>query len=86
LERDLLAATPTRKYGYTVYYGDAPQVDLFLSAGAEAAESIVLTCNEPEDTMTLVDICPQHFPHLHILARARGRVEARELLQAGVTQ
>ena len=28
--------------------------------------------------------CQQHFPHLHILARARGRVEAHELLQAGV--
>ncbi|MDL6830465.1 EAL domain-containing protein, partial [Escherichia coli] len=34
----------------------------------------------------LVEICQQHFPHLHILARARGRVEAHELLQAGVTQ
>lgn len=36
--------------------------------------------------MKLVEICQQHFPHLHILARARGRVEAHELLQAGVTQ
>ncbi|MFP1453308.1 NAD-binding protein [Escherichia coli] len=62
------------------------QVDLLRSAGAEAAESIVITCNEPEDTMKLVEICQQHFPHLHILARARGRVEAHELLQAGVTQ
>lgn len=34
--------------------------------------------------MKLVDLCQQHFPHLHILARARGRVEAHELLQAGV--
>jgi glutathione-regulated potassium-efflux system protein KefB len=54
------------------------------SAGAEAAESIVITCNDPEDTMKLVELCQQHFPHLHILARARGRVEAHELLQAGV--
>ncbi len=36
--------------------------------------------------MRLVEMCQQHFPHLHILARARGRVEAHELLQAGVTQ
>lgn len=75
-----------RKYGYKVYYGDATQVELLRSAGAEAAESIVITCNEPEDTMKLVALCQQHFPHLHILARARGRVEAHELLQAGVTQ
>lgn len=86
LERDISAVNLMRKYGYKVYYGDATQVDLLRSAGAEAAESIVITCNEPEDTMKLVEICQQHFPHLHILARARGRVEAHELLQAGVTK
>lgn len=86
LERDISAVNLMRKYGYKVYYGDATQVDLLCSAGAEAAESIVITCNEPEDTMKLMEICQQHFPHLHILARARGRVEAHELLQAGVTQ
>ncbi|EBX6305828.1 glutathione-regulated potassium-efflux system protein KefB [Salmonella enterica subsp. enterica serovar Enugu] len=86
LERDISAVNLMRKYGYKVYYGDATQVELLRSAGAEAAESIVITCNEPEDTMKLVALCQQHFPHLHILARARGRVEAHELLQAGVTQ
>jgi glutathione-regulated potassium-efflux system protein KefB len=86
LERDISAVNLMRKYGYKVYYGDATQVELLRSAGAEAAESIVITCNEPEDTMKLVQICQQHFPHLHILARARGRVEAHELLQAGVKQ
>ena len=35
--------------------------------------------------MEIVHLCQQHFPHLNILARARGRVEAHELLQAGVT-
>ncbi len=86
LERDISAVNLMRKYGYKVYYGDATQVELLRSAGAEAAESIVITCNEPEDTMKLVAICQQHFPHLAILARARGRFEAHELLQAGVTQ
>ena len=84
LERDISAVNLMRKYGYKVYYGDATQLELLRSAGAEAAESIVITCNDPEDTMKLVDLCQQHFPHLHILARARGRVEAHELLQAGV--
>jgi len=86
LERDISAVNLMRKYGYKVYYGDATQVELLRSAGAEAAQSIVITCNEPEDTMKLVAICQQHFPHLAILARARGRFEAHELLQSGVTQ
>ncbi len=86
LERDISAVGLMRKYGYKVYYGDATQVDLLHAAGAAEAQSIVITCNEPEDTMKLVEICQQHFPHLKIMARARGRVEAHELLQAGVTQ
>ncbi|CTQ22315.1 potassium:proton antiporter [Klebsiella variicola] len=86
LERDISAVNLMRNYGYKVYFGDATQLELLRSAGAEEAQSIVITCNEPEDTMRLVEMCQQHFPHLHILARARGRVEAHELLQAGVTQ
>ena len=86
LERDISAVNLMRKYGYKVYFGDATQLELLRSAGAEEAQSIVITCNEPEDTMKLVEMCQQHSPHLHILARARGRVEAHELLQAGVTQ
>lgn len=86
LERDISAVNLMRKYGYKVYFGDATQLELLRSAGAEDAQSIVITCNEPEDTMKLVEMCQQHFPHLNILARARGRVEAHELLQAGVKQ
>ncbi|NDJ56077.1 glutathione-regulated potassium-efflux system protein KefB [Enterobacteriaceae bacterium 4M9] len=85
LERDISAVNLMRKYGYKVYYGDAAELELLRAAGAENAKSIVITCNEPEDTMKIVAMCQQHFPHLEILARARGRVEAHELLQAGVT-
>ena len=86
LERDISAVNLMRKYGYKVYYGDATQLELLRSAGAEEAQSIVITCNDPEDTMKLVELCQQHFPQLKIMARARGRVEAHELLQMGVTQ
>jgi len=84
LERDVSAVSVLRRYGYKVYYGDATELELLRAAGAEKANSIVITCNEPEDTMAIVHLCQQHFPNLTILARARGRVEAHELLQAGV--
>lgn len=86
LERDISAVSLMRKYGYKVYYGDATELELLRAAGAETAQSIVITCNSPEDSMEIVHLCQQHFPHLQILARARGRVEAHELLQAGVMQ
>jgi glutathione-regulated potassium-efflux system protein KefB len=86
LERDVSAVGVLRRYGYKVYYGDATELELLRAAGAAKARSIVITCNEPEDTMEIVRLCQQHFPDLSILARARGRVEAHELLQAGVKQ
>ncbi|WP_380183386.1 glutathione-regulated potassium-efflux system protein KefB [Kalamiella sp. sgz302252] len=86
LERDISAVSLMRNYGYKVYYGDATELELLRAAGAETAQSIVITCNGPEDAMEIVRLCQHHFPHLQILARARGRVEAHELLQAGVTQ
>ncbi|HBZ15136.1 glutathione-regulated potassium-efflux system protein KefB [Pantoea sp. NPDC088449] len=85
LERDISAVSLMRKYGYKVYYGDATELEMLRAAGAENAQSIVITCNDPEDSMSIVHLCQQHFPQLEILARARGRVEAHELLQAGVT-
>ncbi|MCZ4059996.1 glutathione-regulated potassium-efflux system protein KefB [Pantoea sp. LMR881] len=86
LERDISAVSLMRKYGYKVYYGDATELELLRAAGAASAQSIVVTCSDPEDAMTIIHLCQQHFPQLQILARARGRVEAHELLQAGVTQ
>lgn len=86
LDRDVDAVGVLRRYGYKVYYGDATDLELLRAAGAEKARSIVVTCNDPEDTLKVVHLCQQYFPHIIILARAHGRVEAHELLQAGVTQ
>lgn len=84
LERDVSAISTMRRYGYKVYYGDARELELLRSAGIEKAKAIVITCDEPEEIMEIVHLCQRYFPHLHIIARARGRVEAHELLQNGV--
>ncbi|OTA19478.1 putative cation:proton antiport protein [Xenorhabdus beddingii] len=84
LERDMGAISTMRRYGYKVYYGDAGELELLRSAGAAKAKAIVITSDEPENTMAIVRLCQKHFPHLNILARARGRLEAHELLQSGV--
>ncbi|WP_241650197.1 glutathione-regulated potassium-efflux system protein KefB [Rosenbergiella collisarenosi] len=86
LEKDISVVSLTRSYGYNVYYGDSNDLELLRAAGAERAQSIIVTCDDPSDTMATIALCQQHFPQLKILARARGRVEAHELLQAGVTE
>ncbi|KAB2823204.1 glutathione-regulated potassium-efflux system protein KefB [Aliivibrio finisterrensis] len=84
LEGDPSQIRLLRKFGYKVYYGDATQVELLRAAGAEKAEAIVVCKTDPQKVMEVVALCKQHFPHLKILARARSRVEAYELLNEGV--
>ncbi|WP_239022573.1 glutathione-regulated potassium-efflux system protein KefB [Candidatus Profftia lariciata] len=86
LERNVSTISIIRRYGYKVYYGDATELELLHIAGIANATAIIIVCNKPADIMTIVYLCKQHFPHLKILARARSRVEAHELIVAGVHQ
>jgi monovalent cation:proton antiporter-2 (CPA2) family protein len=73
-----------RKLGLKVFYGDASRQDLLRSAGAEQARLLILAVDDHQRTLGLVGTVKKHFPHLTILARAAGRTEAYELLDAGV--
>ena len=84
LERDPSQIQFLRKFGYKVYYGDATQLELLRAAGADKAEAIIICTDEPDEVMEVVDLCQQYFPNLKVLARARSRVEAHQLLSHGV--
>lgn len=73
-----------RRFGREVYYGDASRHDLLAAAGAAEARLLILALDQPSKTLELVHTAKRHFPQLTLLARARGRVEAYELLSAGV--
>jgi voltage-gated potassium channel Kch len=73
-----------RKLGLKVFYGDASRPDLLAAAGAEQARLLVLAVDDPERALGIVESVKKHFPHLRILARARGRAHAYELADAGV--
>ncbi len=84
LESDASQIKLLRKYGYKVFYGDATQLELLRSAGADEAEAIIICTDTPEEVMKIVELCQQHFPQLKILARARSRVEAYQLINHSV--
>ncbi|MCE0493985.1 glutathione-regulated potassium-efflux system protein KefB [Vibrio salinus] len=86
LESDASQIKLLRKYGYHVYYGDATNIELLRVAGADDAEAIVVCTDSPDEVMKIVQICKEHFPHLKVLARARSRIEAYQLLNQGVSQ
>jgi monovalent cation:proton antiporter-2 (CPA2) family protein len=73
-----------RRFGARVYYGDATRVDLLEAAGAHKAKVLLIAIDNPEKTVELVRTVRRHFPHLTILARARGRSDAFNLHDEGV--
>jgi len=73
-----------RKMGFTVYYGDATRVDLMRSAGAESAKLLIAAIDSPETNAELVRLAKKHFPNLEIMARARNRFDAYDLIDMGV--
>lgn len=73
-----------RKLGLKVFYGNAARRDLLHAAGAEKAKLLVLAMDDYKKILEIVHITKKHFPHLRIFARAAGRSQAYELLDAGV--
>jgi glutathione-regulated potassium-efflux system ancillary protein KefC len=84
LDYDADQITMLRKFGFRVFYGDATRLDLLHAAGAGQAKLLVVSIENPETSVKLVEIARQHFPHLAIVARARNVSHWVELRTRGV--
>lgn len=73
-----------RRFGNTVFYGDAARKDLLHAAGAENAKLLVIAVDEPDKSLEIINVAKTHFPHLKIFARAIDRRHAYELRRAGI--
>lgn len=73
-----------RKFGNEVYFGDASRLDLLRAAGAAKAKLLLVAIDDHAKVLEVAHVARAHFPQLKVLARARGRWEAFELMDAGV--
>ena len=73
-----------RKMGFKVFYGDATRIDILKSAGADHAKVLIAAIDSPEINMDLVRKTKEQFPHLDLMVRARNRLDAYDLFDAGV--
>ena len=73
-----------RKMGFNVYYGDATRLDLLKSAGADHAKILIAAIDSPKTNQELVGTAQKHFPQLQILARAKNRMDAYDLIDMGI--
>ena len=74
-----------RRDGFSVFYGNASQVDVLKAAGAGQAGVIVCTLDQTVPAVRLVNIMRQHYPDIAIHARGRDHQHCDQLLKAGAT-
>ncbi|TCP61644.1 Kef-type potassium/proton antiporter (CPA2 family) [Rhodovulum bhavnagarense] len=83
VDHDLRVVQRMRRLGFKTYFGDPTRPELLASAGIETAEVLVVCLGDPVASAKLVAHARRVRPDLFIIARARDRVNAYELLRAG---
>jgi glutathione-regulated potassium-efflux system ancillary protein KefC len=73
-----------RRYGGTVFYGDAARTDLLAAAGAENAKLLIVAVDDAEKSLEIIDNAKKHFPDMKILARAIDRRHAYQLIKRNI--
>lgn len=84
LDHDADMIESARAFGYKVHYGDASRLDLLRTAGAAAARVLVIAVDDKEQSLRIVDLAREHFPHLQLVARARDVTHWNALRDRGV--
>jgi glutathione-regulated potassium-efflux system ancillary protein KefC len=84
LDHDAEQVETVRRFGFTVYYGDATRLDLLRTAGAASARVLVLAIDDMEQSLKVADLAREHFPQLTVVARARNVQHYYALRDRGV--
>ena len=74
-----------RKFGWSVFYGDATRLDLMRTAGAATAKVLVLAIDDVAQSIEVAKMVRENFPELTIVARARNVRHYFELHDLGVS-
>jgi Kef-type K+ transport system membrane component KefB len=73
-----------RKVGLKAYYGDATRKKILIAAGIKEAKMLLVTIDNPDSILRIIDLVKKNFPHIKILARTPYRRHAMELVHRGV--
>lgn len=73
-----------RTFGWKTFYGDASRIDLLHAAGLESARALVLAIDDMEASLRVIEAVKVAYPQVKILARARNRPYAYQMMAQGV--
>jgi CPA2 family monovalent cation:H+ antiporter-2 len=83
LDNDLETIELMRRFGFQGFFGDPTRPELLHAAGIDTARILVVALDDPKAAIRLVAYARSIRPDIHIVARARDRVNVYELYQAG---
>jgi glutathione-regulated potassium-efflux system ancillary protein KefC len=84
LDHDADMIEAARAFGSKVFYGDATRLDLLRTAGAQGAKVLVIAVDDVGQSLAIVDLARENFPHLQLVARARDVTHWNKLRDRGV--
>jgi monovalent cation:H+ antiporter-2, CPA2 family len=71
------------RFGVKNYFGDATRPDLLQAAGIEEASLLIIAIDDPEQVTKLVKYAKEHYPDLHVIARAFDNNHVYDLWASG---
>ncbi|HYF18821.1 MAG TPA: glutathione-regulated potassium-efflux system protein KefC [Ramlibacter sp.] len=86
LDHDADMVEAARAFGSQVFYGDATRLDLLRIAGAARAKVLVIAVDDVDQSLRIVDLAHEHFPHLALVARAKDVTHWNKLRDRGVAR
>lgn len=72
-----------KRFNVQAYYGDATRPDMLHAAGIAEAKMLVIAIDGKEQITEMVKYVSEHYPNVHIIARAVDRVHVLDLWAAG---
>lgn len=73
-----------RRFGFTVFFGDATRLDLLQTAGVARVRALVVAIDGIDESLKMVEVVKEAFPDLPIFARARDVSHYYDLKGRGV--
>jgi monovalent cation:proton antiporter-2 (CPA2) family protein len=74
-----------KQFGVKSYYGDPSRLDLLEAAGIRDAKVLVIATDGVQDSLNIVRLVKEHYPHVSLIVRARDRNHVYQLADLGVT-
>jgi monovalent cation:proton antiporter-2 (CPA2) family protein len=73
-----------KQFGVQSYYGDPGRLDLLEAAGIRDAKVLVVAVDGVEESLKIVRLVSEKYPHVSLIVRARDRAHLYRLVELGV--